>query len=130
MNWLKENLGLDWFDLTVHAALTGLGMGILGELGARDATVMLAGGASIVLLAVRRSWALRKRGPSIDGITSGEMAAMRFEEMEQRLAHLEATEARVAELEERLEFAERLLAEPTADRLLPANPDREKGARR
>jgi hypothetical protein len=47
--------------------------------------------------------------------------------MEQRLMELEASQARIAELEERLDFAERLLAEPAADRLLPAE-GRSKGA--
>jgi hypothetical protein len=63
----------------------------------------------------------------VTGITSGEMAALRFEEMEQRLAELEASQARVAELEERLEFAERLLAEPAEGRALPLDA-RAKGA--
>ena len=128
MSWVKDNLGLDWFDLAVHGTLTGIVMGALSENGAPDVTVILTAGASVLLLAVRRSFALRKRGPSVAGITSGEMAAMRFEEMEQRLAELETNQARIAELEERLAFAERLLAEPTADRLLPAQ-DRSREAR-
>jgi len=45
----------------------------------------------------------------------------RLEEMEQRLAGLEAREARVAELEERLDFAERLLTREAATRQLPGS---------
>jgi hypothetical protein len=46
-----------------------------------------------------------------DGITTGEMAAERIADLEARLAELEAgSQARVAELEERLEFAERVIA--------------------
>jgi hypothetical protein len=43
----------------------------------------------------------------------------RLEEIEHRLAELEAREARVAELEERLDFAERLLTREAAARQLP-----------
>jgi hypothetical protein len=42
-----------------------------------------------------------------------------LEEIEHRLAELEAREARVAELEERLDFAERLLTREAAARQLP-----------
>lgn len=44
------------------------------------------------------------------GLSTGEMTAERFAEVDARLEQLESTQARLAELEERLEFAERLLA--------------------
>ena len=44
------------------------------------------------------------------GLTTGEMHAERLAEAEARLDQLEAAHARINELEERLEFAERLLA--------------------
>jgi hypothetical protein len=65
-------------------------------------------GASLVVLSVRRSIALRRFGQT--GLTTGEMAAERIAELEQRVAELEAAQAQVAELNERLDFAERLLA--------------------
>ena len=43
------------------------------------------------------------------GLTSGQMAAERLAEMEQRLGELEGAQSRVAELEERLDFTERVL---------------------
>jgi hypothetical protein len=43
----------------------------------------------------------------------------RLDEIEHRLGELEAREARLAELEERLDFAERLLTRETAARQLP-----------
>jgi len=43
----------------------------------------------------------------------------RLDENEHRLGELEAREARLAELEERLDFAERLLTRETAARQLP-----------
>jgi hypothetical protein len=43
----------------------------------------------------------------------------RLDEIEHRLGELEAREARLAEMEERLDFAERLLTRETAARQLP-----------
>jgi hypothetical protein len=43
----------------------------------------------------------------------------RVAQLEQRVAELEAGQARVAELEERMDFAERLLARPDAAGRLP-----------
>jgi hypothetical protein len=45
---------------------------------------------------------------------------VRVVQLEQRVAELEAGQARVAELEERMDFAERLLARPDAAGRLPA----------
>ncbi len=44
---------------------------------------------------------------------------VRVAQLEQRVAELEAGQARVAELEERMDFAERLLARPDAAVRLP-----------
>ena len=49
----------------------------------------------------------------------GGLNPQRLGEIEQRLADLESRESRVAELEERLDFAERLLARESAARQLP-----------
>jgi hypothetical protein len=46
------------------------------------------------------------------GPSTGEMTAERIAEFEQRLVDVETALVRVAELEERLDFAERLLAQP------------------
>jgi hypothetical protein len=116
MSWVKQHVGLDWFDIGVHLTLSGIIMGMLDETGAGDLAVMAAAGASVLVLALRRTWALRhSRRAGTAGLDSGEMVAVRLEEMEQRIAQLEATEARVAELEERLDFAERYLAQPVSD---------------
>ena len=45
------------------------------------------------------------------GLTTGEMASQRIEVLEERVRELEHTVARAAELEERLDFAERILAQ-------------------
>jgi ubiquinone biosynthesis protein UbiJ len=64
--------------------------------------------SSLILLAVRRRLALRRQ--AAPGLGTGEVAAERMFELEQRLADLESVEHRMAELEERLDFAERMLA--------------------
>jgi hypothetical protein len=117
VNWLKRNIGLDWFDLAVQVVLTGLVMGIADESGADEGVLLAMTGVSILILAIRRALALRRMGPTA-GLNSGEMAAVRFEELESRLSELEARDTRVAELEERLEFAERLLAKQADERVL------------
>jgi hypothetical protein len=66
-------------------------------------------GASLIVLAVRRAIALRSSARA--GLTTGEMEAERIAELEQRVADLEAGQAHVADLAERLDFAERLLAQ-------------------
>jgi hypothetical protein len=53
---------------------------------------------------------LGKRGDRATGLTTGEMTAERVGELEARIAELEASQGRLLELEERVEFAERLLA--------------------
>ncbi len=57
------------------------------------------------------------------GLSTGEMTAERVAHLEDRIGELERVEARMAELEERVDFAERLLAAGSgegAGRLPPA----------
>jgi hypothetical protein len=115
-DFLKRHLGLDWFDLVVHVGLTVCGIGFLAISNAPEELYPVATGASLGLLGLRRHLARKKR--VLAGVTSGEMAAVRLEELEQRLGELEASQTRIAELEERLDFAERLLARQSPDRKL------------
>jgi hypothetical protein len=71
-------------------------------------------GVSLLVLAVRRRIAL-KSGGATAGLTTGEMAAERIAELEERVAELESAQLEVAELAERLDFAERLLAQKGRD---------------
>jgi hypothetical protein len=103
---LREWLGLDWFDLAVHAALTAVAGVIVtslwhGEDG--DLAVAIVLGVSVVALAVRRQRGLRALG-------EGPFGSERLADVENRLDVLEQRLEGVAELEERLDFAERLLA--------------------
>ncbi len=116
MSWFTRHLGIDAVDLAIQAALTAVGIVIVSEvfhgvLGEVLAWKVL--GISLLILAWRRHRA-RKRMVKDEtlGLTSGEMAAERFQDLEQRIAELEGAQTRVAELEERLDFAERLLAQP------------------
>ena len=116
MSWLKKNVGLDWFDLFVHVGVTCMLMAFVAMTNGDEEVYPVIMGGSLLALAVRRRFAL-KRGEKT-GLSTGEMAAVRIEELEERVAELEAAQADVAELAERLDFAERLLAQPPADRAI------------
>src|SRR5687767_1483329 len=67
---------------------------------------------------------IRRAQPSRRGLTSGEMASLRLQEMERRMAALEAGDDRVADLEARLEFTERLLTEERKGKTMDRTMDR------
>lgn len=105
---IKRALGLDWFDLLVHVGITGMLMIVVASASHDpdiDGAMAAVVACSLGLLAWRRSRAL-KRQPAL---TTGEVQADRLAQLEDRLAELEQTQSRVIELEERLDFAERLL---------------------
>lgn len=99
-------LGLDWFDVLVHGAVTiALGIGVdsmmLGPIGDFAMGVLLAG--SLGVLGWRRKRALAATAlPTESG---------RWEAVEARMAEVDHLEQRVMELEERLDFTERMLAQ-------------------
>lgn len=121
MSWIERHFGLDGVDLSVHAGVTACAVGMMsilpGNLGVVLSFKMVA--LSLLLFGWRRHRAL-KRGRDGEGLglSSGEMAAARFDDVETRLAELESTHARIAELEDRLDFAERQLARPEPPPLL------------
>jgi hypothetical protein len=105
---LRFSWGLDGFDLTVHAVLTGLAMVVVDSFaprgGVEDALMAGTIAASVLLLAYlrKRSQALRpdRDQPDLD----------RLDQLEDRLVELEGAQQRIMELEERIDFTERLLA--------------------
>ena len=109
MSWWRERFGLDGIDLLIHAGVTATLLGFVGVSNGPDELFPVLTGLSLLVLGVRRSIALKSLERR--GLGTGEMAAQRIEELEQRLAELEATQSRVGELEERLDFAERMLAQ-------------------
>ena len=116
---IKRALGLDWFDLAIHVGITGMVMIMVdsasrgpGSEGAVAAVVAI----SLGLLAWRRTRALRHRRAE----TTGEVQVERLALVEDRMAELEQMQARMLELEDRLDFAERLLAQQREAVRLPA----------
>jgi membrane protein implicated in regulation of membrane protease activity len=98
-------IGLDWFEVVVHAAITiaaGVSVDALfhGPVGDVGVAAVIAG--SLALLAWRRR---RAQAGSADP------GSARLAELEGRLADMEAAVGRVYELEERLDFTERLLTQ-------------------
>lgn len=105
---IKRWLGLDLFDLVVHAGVTiGLAVAIdtasTGPGG--EGAIALLITASLIVLAYRRQRATARRG------SDGPGEPGRLEELEARVADLEAAQSRMLELEERVDFAERLLSQ-------------------
>jgi len=105
---IKKYVGLDFLDLAIHAGITFAAMVTLGSLMSPDDEIgiSIAFAASLAVLAWRRQRALRN-APTL---TTGEAQAERVAMLEDRLAELEAQQGRVLELEERVDFAERMLA--------------------
>jgi hypothetical protein len=105
---LKSKIGLDWFDFAIHAGVTGMLMVIAGNAmsgRAADAGVSIVATASLVVLAWRRARAVRWLPPA-----ENEPDHFRLQELEARVGELEAQQGRMLELEERLDFTERVLA--------------------
>jgi hypothetical protein len=117
----KRVMGIDFVDFAIQVVTTGFLAGVAGSAagsGDNEGVVLFVFMASTILLGVRRHLALRKQAAYPE--STGEVAAMRVEELESRVAELEHGQQRMQELEERLDFAERLLTrQPDAARLAP-----------
>ena len=102
----RKLFGLDLFDVVVHVVVTGTVAGVVGEMvhgSAGDAAIWSVLAAGLLVLSWRRKRALAAKPP-------GEADSDRVDDLEARLQELEHAQDRVLELEERLDFAERLLA--------------------
>lgn len=109
---MSSRLGIDWWDLIIHVFVTMMLAVALSEgIGLNEEFALpVVFGGSALLLAFRRKLALRKQALG-DGYSTGEMAAERIADLEARVADLEQAQTRVAELEERMDFSERLLTQ-------------------
>ena len=116
MSWWRRHFGIDGFDVTVHVGVTVMLMAFVGMMDGPEELFPLMTAGSLVLLAIRRKVGL-KRADAV-GLTSGQMAAARLEELEQRMGDLESAHSRILELEERLDFTERLLAQASGERAI------------
>lgn len=107
---IKRALGLDWFDLAIHAGITGMVMIIVSSASQGpeiEGAIAAVVAVSLGILAWRRARALKHRPPE----GTGEVPAMRLAQVEDRLAELDQVQARLLELEDRLDFTERLLVQ-------------------
>jgi len=117
MSAFKDYVGIDFVDFLIHAGVTIAFMAFVDVTGGPDGMYPTAVGVSFILLGVRRHFALKRYHRP--GLTTGEMQAERIAELEQRVAELESVQARVFELEERIDFTERLIASDRAPSIAP-----------
>jgi len=117
---IKRWLGIGGVDLIIQAGVTICAIGIfVDQPGTRDEVVVFGfTGLSILILAIRRYFALRRGGIE----DTGEVGARQLAELEMRVSELEAAQLRVMELEERLDFAERLLTR-RPEQMLPVGDE-------
>jgi hypothetical protein len=111
--WWKRTFGLHPIDVVAHFVIGGFLLGALDEWWHTDAITLVGAAAMFGLFAWRRQLALAKL-PS--GLTSGEV---KLAELDAQAEELHEMRARVAELEERVDFAERLLARQREPEQLP-----------
>lgn len=108
---MNRRLGLDAWAVGIHAFVTICLAVALGESAGPDDDIVipLVFGTSALLFEWRRRRALKELGPA--GLTTDEVAAQRMGELEDRVAEIDLLHARITELEERVDFSERLLAQ-------------------
>lgn len=111
---IKRWLGIDGVDFVIQAVVTMFAAVIVSGIGpGQDERIAMVFGASVVVLGIRRHFAL-KRASLAPPPASGEYVV----ELEQRVAELEAAQQRLYELEERVDFTERILAQKDDARVL------------
>ena len=104
---IKRWLGIDGVDFVIQAVVTLFLAVIVSGVGpGQDVRITGVFAASVIVLGIRRHLALKRGDP---GQTSA--SADYVQELEQRVADLEAAQQRMYELEERVDFAERLLSQ-------------------
>jgi hypothetical protein len=108
---VKSWLGIDAIDLAIHAGVTVCLLGFVGVSNGPEGLFPVITMGSIIALAVRRKMAMRR------GLLDPRQEAERLAEVEERVHYLEGLQDRVIELEERLDFAERLLAQRQNEKL-------------
>jgi hypothetical protein len=106
---VKRVFGIDGVDVLIHFGVTGCLMALadIASTSHDGAGVAIVAAISLVVFGIRRQVALRHSPPS----TTGEIAAQQAADIEARLSEVDHLQFRVQELEERLDFAERLLAQ-------------------
>lgn len=121
---MSRRIGLDAWAVGLHIFVTitlAIAFGEASGPGDEDIVIPLTFAGSAILFEWRRRRALA--AAPHEGLTTGEVQLERMEELEQRVAEVELLHTRVAELEERLDFSERLLVQHQEQRL-PIGDDR------
>ena len=116
---MSHGHGSKVWGIVATLGLTGMGLfflfGVMEE--SRQVNppmipLVVAGAAAAIFFALWRGPVGRAIGKMLEGQTAADdQLVMRVEQVEDRLAELGAEQLRVAELEERLDFAERLLSQ-------------------
>ena len=110
MNGWKKVFGVDLFDTFVHFTVTAAILALLAHESRQVEPVLLTACGSLIIYSVRRHLALKGQRslPEVSGQTT--TGVHRRLDNEERMQELESLYGRVAELEERVDFAERLLS--------------------
>lgn len=114
MEWWKRAFGLHPVDMVVHFMAGGFLAAALGDASRNDAVISLTIAAMFGLYAWRRHRAIAALPAA--GMTSGEV---RLDEFHAQAEELHELRGRMIELEERVDFAERLLARQAEMEKLP-----------
>ncbi len=104
--WWKRTFGLDPIDFILHFLIGGFIVGGLGEASKNDVVALVSTAALFAVYAWRRQRALAAL-PAGVGYSSGEV---KLAELDAQAEELHELRGRLAELEERLDFTERMLA--------------------
>jgi len=112
---VRKWLGMDLIDLVIQVAVTGCLMGWVGVAGGPDELYPMIAGASFLVWGGRRYITLKRMAR--DEINEG--PGERVAELEDRIRDLESLQDRMIELEERVDFTERLLARQQEPGQLP-----------
>ena len=123
MGAFKKVVGLDVVDFGIQFVTTGFLAGLADVISTSndDAVVLLICAASTMLFGVRRHFALKRHAREAEA--TGEVAGQRVDELELRVADLEQGQVRMQELEERLDFAERMLTQQLQARQLASREE-------
>lgn len=114
---VKRWLGVDAVDFVIQLGITFCVAAVLATASVKEEEVAVFGvfAVSLGVLAFRRARAMRRGEMDPPQQVSGSFAA----DLEQRVSDLEAMQQRMFELEERVDFAERLLSQQRQPERLP-----------
>ena len=114
MEWWKRAFGLHPVEMLIHFVAGGFLVGAFGEASGNDAIIFLAMAGVLFTYAWRRQRAIAALPAA--GMISGEV---RLEELHAQADEIQELRTRLMELEERLDFSERLMAQQQKIKQLP-----------